>query len=67
MTYRYYLTQRPPSPGAQPKGFIAMEDYGVRKPLSNGKLAWGHVDYKEKLTKGQVTEYELKYGGQLHE
>lgn len=31
MLYKYYLKARAPSPGAQPNGFVAMEDYGVRK------------------------------------
>lgn len=71
MKYRYYLTQRAPSPGAQPGGFIAMKDFETRRlcvardPLEGDQYfkAWGHVDYKEKLTEKQVEDYELKFEG----
>ncbi len=71
MKYKYYVKARPPSPGAQPNGFIAMKDYGVRKTcFVYDKFfnyvyfkAWGHVFYEEKLTQKQKEDYELVYGG----
>ena len=71
MLYKYYLKARAPSPGAQPNGFIAMEDYGVRKLCFVYDTffdhvyfkAWGYVYYKEKLTQKQIDDYELVYGG----
>lgn len=75
MLYKYYLQARGPSPGAQPNGFIAMEDYGVRKLcFVYDKFfdhvyfkAWGHVFYKEKLTQKQINDYELVYGGVVND
>ena len=71
MLHKYYLKARAPSPGAQPSGFVAMEDYGVRKTCFVYDIffdyiyfkAWGHVYYQEKLTQKQIDDYELVYGG----
>ena len=75
MLYKYYLKARGPSPGAQPSGFVAMEDYGVRKTCRKKCFgyekffddvyfkAWGYVYYEEKLTQKQIDDYELVYGG----
>lgn len=64
--YRYYLTQRPPMPGASPRhpGMI-MADYGYKKCVYSGIKAWGHADYPQKLSDRDITDYELVYGGQL--
>jgi len=55
MTYRYYMTQRPPSPGAQPRGSINVVSYDNKK---DG--AWGYVEYEKPLTDKQVKDYELE-------
>ena len=57
MAYRYYLTQRPPSLGTQPRGTINIVAYDER---INGK--WGYVEYKEPLTDHQINSYELERG-----
>lgn len=62
--YRYYLTQRPPVPGAVPnKKGMEVEDYGTKQYVGGGMHAWGHVDYKEELKPEVARRYELKYGG----
>lgn len=44
--YRYYLTLRPPSPGAQPKGFINAVSFDEKKYIDDiGREAWGYVEY----------------------
>lgn len=55
MTYRYYMTQRPPSPGAQPKGSTNLVIYDTKT-----EGAWGYVEYREPLTEKQITDYELE-------
>jgi hypothetical protein len=62
--YRYYLTQRPPVPGAVPKmKGMEIEDYGSKQYVGGGMHAWGHVDYKKELVPEVARRYELKYGG----
>ena len=53
--YRYYMTQRPPGPGAQPRGSINIVAYDAK---TDG--AWGYIEYKEPLTDKQVENYELE-------
>lgn len=63
--YRYYLTQRPPVPGAVPNNpGMEIEDYGIKRYVGGGMHAWGHVDYVDKLKTEVVSQYELVYGGQ---
>ena len=62
--YRYYLTQRPPVPGAVPEmKDMEIEDYGSKQYVGGGMHAWGHVDYPDKLKLEAVNQYELVYGG----
>ena len=51
--YRYYLTQRPPEPGAVPKhpGMI-VEDYGEKKKIGTVVGAW--IPVSERLPEKEV-------------
>jgi len=56
----YYLTQRGPSLGCQPKGAINIVDFG--KKVWAGEInrhAWGYVEYADPLTSKQIEDYEL--------
>lgn len=58
--FRYYLTQRSPSLGTQPRGTTNVVDYG-KKILTEeiGWEVWGYVEYKKPLTPTQISNYEL--------
>lgn len=56
--YRYYLTQRPPSPGAIPNKFINAESFDDRTLIGNHKC-WGWVEYDRKLSDKEISDYEL--------
>ncbi len=57
---RYYLTQRPPSPGAFPGKPIKLKAYDAKTYVEEiGRSAWGWVEYSEPLTEKQVKDYEL--------
>lgn len=62
MAYRYYLTMRPPAPGAIPlrPEPSKVRDYGRRTDTGHGFAAWGFVEYMEPLTDEQVSAYELR-------
>jgi len=56
--YVYYLTQRPPMPGAQPrKGLLEMKEFEDRERAPY--RAWGMAVYDRKLTDAEVQDYEL--------
>ena len=57
----YYLTQRPPAPGAQPKrGLIKCFDYNNRLYVEAiGRNAWGSAVYDRPLTDEEIDDYEL--------
>lgn len=61
MAYRYYLTQRPPVPGAVPESgrIRAVEDFGGRKYVQKIGEAYGYVEYDQPLTQIQIHSYEL--------
>ena len=61
MSYRYYLTQRPPMPGAVPESYTvtATEDFGMKKLVPMIGEAYGWVEYDHPLTQKQVKDYEL--------
>lgn len=61
MAYRYYLTQRPPAPGAVPESVRvrACEDFGGKKYVQRIGEAWGYVEYDHPLTQIQIHSYEL--------
>lgn len=53
-TYRYMTTQRPPGPGAVPRGAVNVESFDDK---TDG--AWGYVEYSKPLTQEQIDDYEL--------
>lgn len=65
MENRYYLTERPPMPGAIPGGGKVTEviDYGCKKTVQrkDGKMvqAWGHILTRMPLTEQDISNYEL--------
>ena len=61
MTYRYYLTQRPPMPGAVPEGnkVIGAEDFVTKREVPMIGEAYGYVEYDHPLTNKQIRDYEL--------
>lgn len=57
---RYYLTQRPPGPGCQPRGASSVHSYDERQYCPEiGRMAWGYADYQAELPKALVAAYEL--------
>ena len=58
--YWYYMTQRPPMPGAYPRGAEAVEEYlrPVEIPGA-GSHVYGRVGYREPLREEDVWAYEL--------
>ena len=66
---RYYLTQRPPMPGAFPKPadnrVLSVESFDEKTYcMQIGQLAWGYIEYEHPLSEQQVSSYELVKGGQ---
>ena len=61
MAYRYYLTQRPPAPGAVPESrrVRAVEDFGGKRYVQRIGEAYGWVEYDQPLTQIQIHSYEL--------
>ena len=58
--YRYYLKERPPSPGAQPRGQKNIVSFDDRKFIDEAKSeAWGYVEYDKPLSAKDISEYEL--------
>lgn len=57
---RYYLTHRPPAPGAFPGKPVNLQSFDDRKYVEEiGRPAWGWVEYEEPLTEKQAADYEL--------
>lgn len=57
---RYYLTQRPPAPGAIPAGARAVADYDEPAYIhSIGKTVHGWAEYDRELTDREIEDYEL--------
>ena len=57
---RYYLTQRPPTPGTFPGRPNRIEGYDQRTYVKEiGREAWGWIEYPEPLEEGQAEDYEL--------
>lgn len=58
--YRYYLLERPPGMGCQPKGVVIIQTFVHKDYVKEiDRKAWGWVEYAEPLTAKQVEEYEL--------
>lgn len=66
MVYRYYCLFRPPDLGAVPRGFWNVESFGERRECREADCqAWGYVEYKHELTRAEIVDYELLYGGKF--
>lgn len=65
MTYRYYSTQRPLTPGSCPRaGVQEVINYDEKKFCEEiGMDAWGFVEYTRELTKQEADDYELTPAG----
>lgn len=59
--YWYYITQRPPAPGAMPKrGLIKFFEYERRLFVpAIGRNAYGSLVYDRPLTAEEIDDYEL--------
>lgn len=62
--YRYYLTQRPASPGAFPAAHdnpvVEVHNYDHRTFVSEIQcLAWGYIEYRQPLELYDISIYEL--------
>ena len=61
MKYSYYMTQRPPMPGAMPKdGLDYIDEY--ERPQFIPEIehtAWAKLVYNRELTKKETQNYEL--------
>lgn len=71
MVFRYYLTQRPPMPGAFPKpegvNVWGLESFDDKRlvPMLHSQ-AWGYVEYDAPLTQKQIRQYELREAGPFY-
>lgn len=69
--FRYYMTQRPPMPGAFPKPknnkVLGLEDFGERRPVPmRHRQAWGYVEYENPLSHKMILDYELAEAGPIY-
>lgn len=63
--YRYYLTKRPPAPGAIPPNPGAVYNYGANgSSFDRLGQVWGYAEYEEELSPDICKAYELTPGGQ---
>lgn len=62
MIYCYFMTQRPPMPGALPKeGLCKIEEYDTKKFVYEfGGTAYAKLYYGRELSKEEVKQYELE-------
>lgn len=61
---KYYSTQRPIMPGSFPKPINNVVDdivnFDQKKMVESiGMEAWGYVEYRDPLTRGEYLSYEL--------
>lgn len=62
--YRYYMTKRPPAPGAAPRTPAQVWTYGANGvEFDRLGRVWGYVEYEQELTPQEVADYELTPGG----
>ena len=64
MSYRYYSSQRPVSPGSFPKPVgnrvLEIVNFDSRKPCYDANCdAWGYIEYEKPLGKELARCYEL--------
>lgn len=57
----YYMTQRPPMPGAMPiYGLIDVEEYNRKSFVAQiNASAWAKLTYNRKLKVQEISDYEL--------
>lgn len=55
-TYTYYYRLRPPGPGCQPSGSIAIV---FEDTIIEGRHYWGSVTYNRPLTEQEKYSYDL--------
>lgn len=65
--FRYYMTQRPPTPGAFPRFAANVVSFDERKEVPNlGCNAWGYVEYEAPLEWERIYNYELQEAGPFY-
>lgn len=60
VTFRYYVTQRPPFMGCIPRGamdVVFLDDCPIIADI--GRRAWGYAVYDHKLSRKEIEDYEL--------
>lgn len=67
MIYRYFCLERPPAPGAIPKGAINVVCFDDKMDITDAKTginygAWGFAEYDHPLSGDEVRSYELSHG-----
>ena len=56
----YYMTQRPPMPGAFPRGIIEINEfYPTREILGVSDHVYAEIGYERELTEQEIHDYEL--------
>lgn len=60
-SYVYWMTQRPPMPGAMPAyGLIEVVEFGERKwEPTIQREAWAKLTYNRELKSSEIRDYEL--------
>lgn len=60
MLYKYYMTQRPAMPGAQPsKGLVDIQEINPNQQTNGVGRAYARLTYDRPLTNAEVSNYEL--------
>lgn len=67
MIYRYFCLERPPAPGAIPKGATNVVCFEDKMNITDTETgisysAWGFAEYDHMLSPEDVINYELSYG-----
>lgn len=59
--YSYYMTQRPPMPGAMPTDGLEFIDENTKLRFINeiGRDAYARLTYNRELTEKEIKDYEL--------
>ena len=58
--YRYFMTQRPPCPGAQPRrGLVNISELDPDSDTPGIGRAYALLEYDRELTEAEVRDYEL--------
>lgn len=60
MLYKYYMTQRPAMPGAQPsKGLVDIQEIDPNQQTEGIGRAYALLTYNRQLTSAEISGYEL--------